>query len=160
MYPYTKTEPKPCTVSARTKEATLSEDIRLKELLSLAEASAEQMAVRYKALLKEPALAEANRILKTMYLDQLRHKRSLREMFYLFWQDPPAPAEETLPAESPKGKALLEETLLAELDDAAFYRELYTAVPKREFRDVFFMLLADKQSHACGLTLLYAKYFS
>ena len=55
--------------------------------------------------------------------------------------------------------ALLEELLLAEMDDISFYRALLFAMTEADLRNAFFEILTDKQNHTVALSHLYAKYF-
>ena len=68
-------------------------------------------------------------------------------------------AETEEAAEVPDTCALLEELLLAEMDDISFYRALLFAMTEADLRNAFFEILTDKQNHAVALSHLYAKYF-
>ena len=68
-------------------------------------------------------------------------------------------AETEEAAEVPDTCALLEELLLAEMDDISFYRALLFAMTEADLRNAFFEILTDKQNHTVALSHLYAKYF-
>lgn len=168
MYPYhcnthlydTRTRSRE-TPSEPEETASLSSDRRLEELLTLARQEALQLAKKYEALLNEAALAEAEAILKSMYLDGLKHLRLLREVDFTIFGNtadaPEDPVEEEITADP---AALLEELLLAEMDDINFYRGLLFSMPEEELWNDFFQILTDKQNHTAALNYLYAKYFS
>ena len=169
MYPYNRktqiynTPIRAKEASAKEKqEASLSSDRRLQELLSLSQQETHQIAKKYEALMAEPALDEAKDILKTMYLDTLKHLRRLQEVIFMIFSDngTSSPPELSEPEITSDGKNLLEELLLTEMDDMNFYRNLFFAMPEGELRDAFFEILTDKQNHCNGLNYLYAKYFT
>ncbi len=170
MYPYnrnsqiyaTKIQAKESVRSQNGQSALLSSDRRLQELLTLAQQAISQLAQKYEALMEEPALAEAKEIIKTMYLDEQKHLRRLREVIFTVFSDTEEMQPvETVDAEIPStGRELLEELLLTEMDDQNFFRDLFFSMPEEELRDAFFEILTDKQNHCSGLNYLYAKYFS
>ena len=164
MYPYTNHHPR---LSMReTKDpalAELAEDSRLLSLLQVAVADTEQIAERYRRLLQEAEiLSPSETVLKSMYLEEKKHLRQLREALYLITgQTPEIQPEEQTPStlEIIDPKTYLEETLLLELNAIDFMRNFFLAVPDGELRDLFFEILTDKQSHANALTYLFSKYF-
>lgn len=168
MYPYhcnthlydTRTRARE-TPAKPEETAALSSDRRLEELLTLARKEAMQLAKKYEALLSEAALAEAENILKSMYLDGRKHLRLLREVDFTIFGNPSPAEEEPVETEIPADPAdLLEELLLAEMDDINFYRGLLFAMPEEELWNDLFQILTDKQNHTAALNHLYAKYFS
>lgn len=168
MYPYhcnthlydTRTRSKESPTEPE-ESVSLSSDRRLEELLTLARQEAAQLAKKYEALLNEAALAEAEAILKSMYLDGMKHLRLLREVDFTIFGNtadvPEEPVEEEITADP---AALLEELLLAEMDDINFYRGLLFSMSEEELWNDFFQILTDKQNHTSALNYLYAKYFS
>ena len=97
-----------------------------------------------------------------MYLDGKKHLRLLQEVSFLIFGTTPQKNEacETEEAtEAPDTCALLDELLLAEMDDISFYRALLFAMTEADLRNAFFEILTDKQNHAVALSHLYAKYF-
>lgn len=164
MYPYNRNTQLYGT-RTRAKEMQseqnnlLSTDRRLEELLVLARQEAHQTARKFAALLHNTDLAEAEAILKTMYLDGMKHLRLLREVgFTIFGNtEESEPAMETeITADAP---ALMEELLLGEMDDINFYRSLLFAMPEEDLWNAFFEIITDKQNHTAALNHLYAKYF-
>lgn len=137
----------------------LATDRRLEELLVLARQEAHQTAGKFAALLHNTDLAEAEAILKTMYLDGMKHLRLLREVgFTIFGNtaETESPVETEITADAP---ALMEELLLGEMDDINFYRSLLFAMPEEDLRNALFEIITDKQNHTAALNHLYAKYF-
>lgn len=168
MYPYNR-KTQLYGIRSRAKEtaaepqqkANLSSDRRLKELLALARQEAWQMAKKYEALLNDTGMAEAETILKAMYLDGMKHLRLLREVGFTLFSDtgetmPEKMAETEFAADS---RALMEELLLEEMDDISFYRDLLFAMPEEDLWNAFFEIITDKQNHTAALNHLYAKYF-
>ena len=111
---------------------------------------------------KRPELSEAGQILRTMYLDGKKHLRLLQEVGFLIFGTTPQENEACETEEATEATdtcALLEELLLAEMDDISFYRALLFAMTEADLRNAFFEILTDKQNHAVALSHLYAKYF-
>ena len=166
MYPYnrntrlydTHTRAKETTMQP-DQTALLSSDRRLEELLVLARQEAHQTARKFKNLLQNTDMAEAEAILKAMYLDGLKHLRLLREVGFTIFGN----TSEIEPAVEPEitadAPALMEELLLAEMDDINFYRNLLFAMPEEDLWNAFFEIITDKQNHTAALNNLYAKYF-
>lgn len=164
MYPYNRNTQlyslQTCakeSVASPNPNSPLSADRRLQELLTLAQAEAKQMAEKYAALINAAGMAEAEAILRTMYLDGMKHLRMLREVGFTLFNDTNEPQTETVtpPADT---NTLLEEMLLAEMDDISFYRDLLFAMEEEDLRNIFFEILTDKQNHTAALNYLYAKY--
>ncbi len=170
MYPYNRNTQ---LYHSRAKEtqadepSLLSQDKRLEELLSLARAEAQETARKFETLLDSTELSEAEQILRTMYLDGKKHLRLLQEVGFLIFGTTPQESEacetETTDTEETEETAdtcvLLEELLLAEMDDVSFYRDLLFAMPETDLWNAFFEILTDKQNHTAALSHLYAKYF-
>lgn len=170
MYPYNRnTHLYTSKVQAKEETAApgLSADRRLLELLQLALEASNTAFCRYQALMAEPALEGSTDILKTMLLDEQKHGRQLKDVIYSIY-GPTQTLEQTETAGEPKaapepktmGGELLEETLLAEMDDISFFRDLLLSMPEEELRDPFYEIVTDKQNHCTGLCYLYTKYFS
>lgn len=162
MYPYNRNTQLYHSLAKETLAETpslLAQDKRLEKLLSLARQEAEETAKKFEALLDSTELAEAEQILKTMYLDSKKHLRLLQEVGFLIFGTTESKSCETETAEAADSCALLEELLFGEMDDISFYRDLLFAMPEKDLWNAFFEILTDKQSHATALSHLYAKYF-
>lgn len=168
MYPYNRNTQLYGT-HARAKEtptpadqtALLASDKRLEELLHLARQEAHETARKFETLLGSTELAEAEAILKAMYLDGLKHLRLLQDVGFTIFGTTGEITEMT-PAETTTTdtRALLEELLLAEMDDINFYRDLLFAMPEKDLWNALFEIITDKQNHTAALNHLYAKYFT
>lgn len=172
MYPYNRnTRLYAAKVQAKEEGGSpaLSDDRRLLELLQLALGATDAMVCRYQALLAEPELAGSADILKTMLLDEQKHSRRLKEVIYSIY-GPIQTLENTESTEDAKAApapeaadgagTMVEETLLAEMDDVGFFRDLLLSMPEEELRDSFYEIVTNKQNHCSGLGYLFAKYFS
>lgn len=169
MYPYNRNTHYFQRQSLTAREAKdpaiaeLAEDDRLLALLKVAAEETAQLANRYRRLLTEaPVLSPSADMLKSMYLDEKKHLKNLREALFLITGETPETPDESQPPSTLEvidPKTYLEETLMQELDAADFYRNFFLAVPDGALRDLFFEILTDKQSHANALTYLFSKYF-
>lgn len=165
MYPYNRNTQLYHSLAKETQAdepSLLAQDKRLEELLSLARTEAKETARKFETLLGSTELAEADQILRTMYLDGRKHLRLLQEVGFLIFGTTPQESEACETAETEETAdtcALLEELLLAEMDDVSFYRDLLFAMPETDLWNAFFEILTDKQNHTAALSHLYAKYF-
>ena len=162
MYPYNRNTQLYHSRAKETqakKPSLLAQDKRLEELLSLARTEAAETTRKFETLLDRAELSEAEQILRTMYLDGKKHLRLLQEVIFLIFGTTPQENKACKTAEVPDTCALLEELLLAEMDDISFYRALLFAMTEADLRNAFFEILTDKQNHTVALSHLYAKYF-
>lgn len=162
MYPYNRNTQLYHSRAKETqaeKPSLLAQDKRLEELLSLARTEAAETTRKFETLLDRAELSEAEQILRTMYLDGKKHLRLLQEVIFLIFGTTPQENKACKTAEVPDTCALLEELLLAEMDDISFYRALLFAMTEADLRNAFFEILTDKQNHTVALSYLYAKYF-
>ena len=159
MYPYNRNTQLYHSRAKETqaeKPSLLAQDKRLEELLSLARTEATETTRKFETLLDRAELSEAGQILRTMHL------RLLQEVGFLIFGTTPQENEACETEEATEATdtcALLEELLLAEMDDISFYRALLFAMTEADLRNAFFEILTDKQNHAVALSHLYAKYF-
>ena len=158
MYPYNRNTQLYHSRAKETqaeKPSLLAQDKRLEELLSLARTEATETTRKFETLLDRAELSEAGQILRTMYLDGKKQLRLFQEDGFLIFEA----CETEEPTEATDTCALLEELLLAEMDDISFYRALLFAMTEADLRNAFFEILTDKQNHTVALSHLYAKYF-
>ena len=159
MYPYNRNTQLYHSRAKETqaeKPSLLAQDKRLEELLSLARTEATETTRKFETLLARAELSEAGQILRTMHL------RLLQEVGFLIFGTTPQENEACETEEATEATdtcALLEELLLAEMDDISFYRALLFAMTEADLRNAFFEILTDKQNHTVALSHLYAKYF-
>jgi len=174
MYPYNrKTQLYNTPIGAKEKRQNirtnqnttdLSTDRRLQELLQLARQDAAALEEKYRTLLQEELLKEAEEILKTMETDGKKHQRILRELLFTIFSDTFEDILEDMTdteTETKDAEELLEELLFTEMDDITFYRSLLSALTgEDDLWDLIFEIITDKQNHTAALNHLYAKYFA
>lgn len=171
MYPYshkqtTNTIPNHTQITARETQkpeiSALSQDKHFLSLLQIAMDETKQLAERYHKLMSQTeASFPAAALLQSMYLDEKKHLRQLREaMFLITGTTPEYTTEEQLGSDTPSAPLAeyLEETFLTELGSADFHRNFLLIVPEGDLRDLFFEIFSDKQEHTNILTHLLCKY--
>ncbi|AMJ42264.1 hypothetical protein [Anaerotignum propionicum] len=146
-------------VLTENQKAALAEDHHLMEILYMAQQDSADMAERYANLMTDPNMASSANVLKTMYLDELKHINQLKEAYYLITGTRDT-NEITGTTPDTLGQELLEDTLLLEIDNGDFYRSLFLSMPSQDLRDIFFEISADKMSHGNALSYLFAKYYA
>ena len=52
----------------------------------------------------------------------------------------------------------IEKTLLQEMEQTDFFRELLMLIPETELRDILYEIITDKQDHCIRLCFLFSKY--
>ncbi len=173
MYPYSHKQmpngmSKHTQIHSREAEnpqiLALAQDAHFLSLLQIAVDETMQMAKRYHKLMTE---AETQQpvfpLVQSMYLDEKKHARQLRDAMFLITGKPPEISEEEavdFDTEALPMDKFMEETLLSELSSAAFHRNFLLLVPMGELRDIFFEIFSDKQEHTNILTYLLCKYCS
>ena len=102
MYPYNRNTHYFQRQSLTAREAKdpaiqeLAEDDRLLALLKVATEETAQLANRYRRLLTEaPALSSSADMLKSMYLDEKKHLKNLREALFLITGETPETPDES-----------------------------------------------------------------
>ena len=146
-------------VPTENQKSALAEDRHLMEILYMAQQDSADMAQRYAILMTDEKLAASSNVLRTMYLDELKHINQLKEAYYLITAARDT-TELTGCTPDTTGQELLEDTLLLEIDNGDFYRNLYLSMPSQDLRDIFFEISADKMSHGNALSYLFAKYYA
>ncbi len=173
MYPYNvKTQPSGGRLRARNQQnaAPLSSDRRLRELLALAQQESAKTEQKYETLCDKEELSGAEDILHTMQMDEKKHQRILQDAVFLIFGEGTADAptliietEETSDAEdaaeAENTENMLENLLLAEMDEVSFYRDLLFSMEDADLWGFFFEIVTNKQNHCAALNHLYAKYF-
>ncbi len=167
MYPYNRNPQKNISIRedvAQNPSATeLSSDKRLLSLLELALQETTQLMERYHHMMTEvDILQPAENIIKSMYLDEKKHRKQLREAYYIMTGTAPKMPDTQhayTHTQITDPKNYMEETFLQELDCCDFYRNFLLCVPHNDLRDIFFEILTDKQSHANIFPYLHSKYF-
>lgn len=168
MYPYNKKTQlydKALVVKERVNEvpqenqmSVLAEDQHLMELISMAQQDSGDMAERYSLLMADPDMAPSANILRAMYLDELKHINQLKDAYFMITGERDDVQIMGNPPDT-TGMELLEDTLLLEMDNGNFYRNLYLTMPTQELRDIFYEISTDKMSHSNALAYLFSKYY-
>lgn len=171
MYPYshkqtTNTISNHTQITARETQKSellaLSQDKRFLSLLQIAMDETKQLAERYHKLMAQTEEnSAASALLQSMYLDEKKHLRQLREAMFLITGSTPEYTTEEQPIYDTPSTSLaeyLEETFLTELGSADFHRNFLLIVPEGDIRDLFFEIFSDKQEHTNILTYLLCKY--
>lgn len=146
----------------------LKYDQRLLELLGIAFQEAKESAVVFQQLMEMDALKKDQNILRNAYLDELKHQKLLREIYYQISGKSLPTAEmkekekelilkKNFPS-SNKLEETLESILLDELENADFHRELLSFIPDSEVKDMLMEIIIDKQDHSIRIGYLYSKY--
>lgn len=142
--------------------SALNGDRRLLSLLDIAMANTAGMANRYSMLYQDDAMGDAQELIKSMYIDELKNVKQLQDMYFQITQQPYQKSVNEFQFELPitTGADLLEETLMVEMDDINFMRDLMLSVPSTQLRDILYGIITDKQNHTCILNYLMAKNFA
>lgn len=166
MYPYNRNPQKNISIrEEHTKNTTteLASDKRLLSLLELALQETAQLMERYHHLMiGTETLKQSENSVKSMYLDEKKHLKQLREAYYTITNKTPQMPDNKhayTATEITEPKDYLEETLLLEMDCCDFYRNLLLCLKEHDLQDIFFEILTDKQNHANVCCYLYSKYF-
>lgn len=142
--------------------SALNGDGRLLSLLDVAIANTASMANRYSMLYQDDAMGNTKELVKSMYIDELKNMKQLQDMYFQITQQPYQKSMNDFQFELPTttGADLLEETLMMEMDDINFLRDLMLSVPSTPLRDIMYEVITDKQNHTCILNYLLAKNFA
>ncbi len=167
MYPYNRNPQQNISIREdATQMPTTTElayDKRLLSLLELALQETTQLMERYHHLMTQvDTLQPAENIIKSMYLDEKKHCKQLREAYYIITGKTPQMPDTQhayTATQITDPKNYMEETFLQELDSCDFYRSFLLCVPQNDLRDIFFEILTDKQSHTNVFPYLHSKYF-
>lgn len=181
MYPYSRNTNiynKPSnapTLNVRTNEGknkedmamkTLCSDKRLLELLRIAAEETEDKENFYKSLMGYERVAEDNEFIRNMYLDEMKHRKQLQEVYYLLTGNQHMAKENKerqmtkrpQPAYKKNLPMALHSAFLDALEDADFFRDLLLIMPIGDLWNMMFELFTDKQDHCTRLNYLASKY--
>ncbi len=167
MYPYNTPNSVQDTNNLNTRESTLTtmslqHDEKLLNLLQIALQEAEDSAQTYQKFLNEKEMEKDFPILRTAYLDEIKHQNLIREIYYQIFHEHLS-SDNTDTEVNHKGEYLhyldsLENMLLSELENMDFYRELFSLIPDNPVKDMLLEIIMDKQDHSVRLQHLYCKY--
>lgn len=164
MYPYNIDHSKYSTssVSASSQNIQPSKTILppdKKILAMLEEAFKDEMkdAHIYKELISRQKTKTEAEIVRSIYLDELKHQKLFQEIYERLTGKPMPEIEISLPALSTNLTTAYEKSLFGELDAVEFYRQILFAILDLEIRDMLYEIITDEQKHATEFSYLYAK---
>ncbi len=148
--------------AASSAKQDLSQDKRLLELLNIAKEEINQSIQSYNALMANGAMENDMELLRNAYLDEIKHLQQLQEILYILSGETAQAAQgenqsASTVVQSPPSSAI-EKTLLQEMEQTDFFRELFLCMPQTELRDILFEIITDKQDHCIRLCFLFTKY--
>ncbi|MPM83916.1 hypothetical protein SDC9_130986 [bioreactor metagenome] len=159
MYPYitNKTQKLNNVKLSNAKLVMSEEEPTIQDMIIDAIKDEEHDFKYYSALsdaITDPTDAET---VKSMSLDEYKHKRLLEEIYYALTGAMPQPVEVEIEPISNNLKEEFSNSLFKELEGVELYRELMTSFESLGVRDLFFEILTDEQSHADMLNYLIQK---
>lgn len=162
MYPYrSNTSIKNTTLNTReiNNVIDLKQDQRLLQLLEVAQQETQQSLSAFDALMKNKALQQDVEMLRNAYLDEVKHLKLLQEIWYnITGKSQSQPQPKNIKTNSEAVRTELEKTLLQEMEQTDFFRELLMLIPETELRDILYEIITDKQDHCIRLCFLFSKY--
>lgn len=165
MYPYNinkyqikNTSAQSNNIPSQIESTYIQPDKRLLEMITNAISDETISAGYYKKLMEIIQDSSDKEIVRGIYADENKHKKLLDDVYFLLTGGySPTPTVE-IPTPELSFTEDFAKSLLNELEDARFYRELYMAFENPEIKDVFFEIITDEQDHAAKFNYLYSKY--
>jgi len=181
MYPYSRNTNiynKPTnapTLNVRANEGEKKEskgmqplcfDKRLLELIRIAADETDGKEDLYKSLMEFEGVAEDSEFIRNMYLDEMKHRKQLQEIYYLLTGNQHMGKENKdrqmnkrpQPTYKKDLPMALHGAFLDALEDADFFRDLLLMMPIGDLWNMMFELFTDKQDHCTRLNYLSSKY--
>ena len=162
MYPYrSNTSIKNTTINTRETNNVidLKQDQRLLQLLEIAQQETQQSLSAFDALMQNKALQQDVEMLRNAYLDEVKHLKLLQEIWYnITGKSQSQPQQKRKKTNSEAVRTEIEKTLLQEMEQTDFFRELLMLIPETELRDILYEIITDKQDHCIRLCFLFSKY--
>lgn len=154
MYPYNIDKPIQKATPEGSFPEPISSDERLLALIIIAMEYEVDQATTYKEMFEASTDEETRDILRSMYLDENRHKVLLNEVYT---QLSGAGAPEIIPKEvnlNPNNVDQLKRNILWEIGEAELYRDLTLMLDDDYLKDIIQSILNDEQNHAILNTYL------
>ncbi|MGE4215020.1 MAG: ferritin-like domain-containing protein [Anaerotignaceae bacterium] len=154
MYPYNIDKPIQKASPDGTFPEPISSDERLLELLIIAMEYEVDQATKYNQMAEATTDEESKDMLRSMYLDENRHKVLLNE---IYTQLSGSGAPEIVPEEitlSENFDSELKRNIVWEIEEAEFYRDLTLMLDEDYLKDILQSILNDEQNHAILNTYL------
>ncbi|MEA5083987.1 MAG: ferritin-like domain-containing protein [Lachnospiraceae bacterium] len=154
MYPYNIDKPIQKTSMDGSVPEPIASDERLLELIIIAMEYEVNQATKYKQMAEATTDEESKDMLRSMYLDENRHKVLLNE---IYTQLSGSGAPEIVAKELPlSGNYILElkRNIVWEIEEAEFYRDLTLMLNDEYLKQILQSILNDEQNHAILNTYL------
>jgi len=148
MYPYNIDKPIQKATPDGTFPEPISNDDRLLELMIMAMQDETNDAAKYQRMSVDATDEESKDILRSMYLDESRHKTLLNEIYsQLSGSDAPEIVPE-VDEEMVSYTDQLKKNVVAEIEGARFYRDLSMLIDDTNLKHIMFGILDDEQNHS------------
>lgn len=161
MYPYnigeTKYTKNPSVITAAStpsKAALPIPDDKLLTLIKEAIVDENKDAFFYKELMNRQKSKTDQEILRSLYLDEMKHKKYFQEIYQILTGEKLPEPEET--SKSPESNLIsaYEKSFFGELEAVEFYRQILFSILNQEIRDMLYEIITDEQKHAAKLQYL------
>ena len=158
MYPYNiKNNSKPIP-KLNTARLTISADEQtLQAMLNDAINDENRDFMYYQALSEAMPDSVDGEIVKSMSLDEYKHKRIFEEIYTALTGEQPTISVVETETDFSDIPAVLVNRLFDELESVEMYRDIMSAFEDNAIRDMLFEIIADEQSHADILNYLIHK---
>ena len=158
MYPYNiKNNSKPIP-KLNTARLTISADEQtLQAMLNDAINDENRDFMYYQALSEAMSDSVDSEIVKSMSLDEYKHKRIFEEIYTALTGEQPTISVVETETDFSDIPAVLVNRLFDELESVEMYRDIMSAFEDNAIRDMLFEIIADEQSHADILNYLIHK---
>ncbi|MDD3570781.1 MAG: ferritin-like domain-containing protein [Lachnospiraceae bacterium] len=148
MYPYNIDKPIQKAAREGSLPVPISSDERLLELIVMAMQDEVNDATKYKKMSEETTDEESKDILRSMYLDENRHKVLLNEIYTsLSGNGVPEITTEKVD-EKISYTDQLKKNITEEVEGARFYRDLSLMLTDDYLKHILFSILDDEQNHS------------
>lgn len=148
MYPYNIDKPIQKATPEGSFPQPVSSDERLLELMVMAMQDEVNDAAKYKKMSEGTTDEESKGILRSMYLDENRHKVLLNEVYTSLSGNgvPEITAEEV--DEKTSYTDQLKKNVTEEIEGVRFYRDLSLMLTDDYLKHILFSILDDEQNHS------------
>lgn len=156
MYPYnTNSTQKINNIKVTSAKLIMSEEEPTIQDMIIDAIKDEEHDFKYYSALSDAITDTADsETVKSMSLDEYKHKRILEEIYYALTGAMPEKVEVEIEPISNNLENEFGNSLFKELEGVEIYRELMTSFESLGVRDLFFEILTDEQSHADMLNYL------
>ena len=139
------------------KNNAVMKDERILEMLKNAIIGEMQDAAKYKQYYENIDNPESKAIIRSIYLDELKHRKMFEDMYFMFAGERPV-IECPLPQAA--GETFIDDCLSDEMAGLRFYSRLYGCLEDQEMKDMLIEVMADESTHMCKLNTALSKSLS